>query len=69
MTIDLENEFLTAQQTSELLGVTCGSLAKWRLSGEGPVYAKLGRRIIYLKRDLHEWIDANRHRSTSDSNF
>lgn len=48
----------------------CGSSAstfeKLRLTGGGPVYAKLGRRVVYRVEDLDAWLAANRRRSTSD---
>ena len=48
----------------------CGSSAstfeKLRLKGGGPVYSKIGRRVVYRLSDLDEWLSVNRRRSTSD---
>lgn len=48
----------------------CGSSAstfeKLRLSGGGPRYVKLGRRVVYDPADLDAWLSENRRRSTSD---
>ena len=48
----------------------CGSSAstfeKLRLTGGGPVYHKIGRRVVYRVADLDAWLAANRRRSTSD---
>ena len=42
------------------------TLAKMRLAGTGPAYYKVGRRILYDRTDLDDWLDARRHHSTSD---
>lgn len=42
------------------------TLAKMRMSGAGPVYFKVGRRILYDCTDLDAWLDTRRRRSTSD---
>ena len=48
----------------------CGSAAstfeKLRVHGGGPVYVKLGRRVVYDPADLDAWIASRRRRSTSD---
>jgi Helix-turn-helix domain len=48
----------------------CGSSAstfeKLRLSGGGPLYAKIGRRVVYDPADLDSWLLSLRRRSTSD---
>ena len=48
------------------LGVKAGTLAKWRVSGLGPPFLKLGSRVRYSRADLEQWLDQQRHRSTSD---
>jgi len=48
----------------------CGSsestFEKLRLKGGGPVYSKLGRRVVYRIEDLDVWLAENRRKSTSD---
>ena len=36
------------------------TLARWRVNGQGPCYAKLGGRIAYKGEDLNAWIDAQK---------
>jgi excisionase family DNA binding protein len=48
------------------LGVKPGTLAKWRVTGGGPPFLKLGSRIRYSRADLERWLDQRRQRSTSD---
>lgn len=56
---------LPPKPLAERLAVTEGCLAKWRLSGEGPRFIRVGRRIAYDPRDVQEWLDARRVGSTS----
>ena len=41
------------------------TLERLRVSGEGPVYAKLGGAVRYRKADLDEWVESRLTRSTS----
>jgi hypothetical protein len=62
MTIE---HLLTAKSLSARIGVTEGCLAKWRLTGEGPQFIRVQRRIMYDARDVSTWLDARRVSSTS----
>ena len=42
-------------------------LEKARVIGDGPVFIKLGRTVVYDVTDLDDWLAANRRTSTSDS--
>ena len=57
---------LNAARVAERLGLSVSTLAKLRLSGAGPAYVKLGRRVVYRPSDVDEWVAANRHQSTSE---
>ena len=57
---------LDARQAAKQLGLSVSTLAKMRLYGNGPVYSKLGRRVVYRLEDLEAWIAANRFHSTSE---
>ena len=59
---------LRAPQAAAYLGLSPSTLAKMRLRGDGPVYAKAGPRIVvYDKMDLDAWLSGKRRRSTSDA--
>jgi predicted DNA-binding transcriptional regulator AlpA len=50
-----------------LLGLSIRTLEAARLNGGGPSYIALGRRAVrYRRRDLEEWIERHRRKSTSD---
>ena len=41
-------------------------LAKSRVSGEGPLYQKFGRRVVYYLEDLDAYRSVHLRRSTSE---
>jgi predicted DNA-binding transcriptional regulator AlpA len=57
---------LNARKAADWTGLSASTLAKLRLSGDGPTYAKLGRRVVYRLHDLETWIEAHRFKSTSE---
>lgn len=48
------------------LGLSARTLEKHRCYGTGPVFRKLGGRIVYALADLDAWADLGTRRSTSD---
>ncbi len=55
-------------EAAYLLGQSPRTLDEWRRSGAGPHFLRLGRvrAVRYRRRDLVEWMDGRRRRSTSD---
>ena len=43
---------ITARTAARFVGLSESTLAKLRLNGNGPVYCKLGRRVVYRPADL-----------------
>jgi len=60
------NAVLNAVAAARYLGLSASTLAKWRVSGGGPLFLKLGRRVVYRLRDLEKWQEGCTRRSTSD---
>jgi excisionase family DNA binding protein len=58
--------FLPTSEAARVLGLSASTLAKLRLTGGGPIYSKLGRRVLYRIDDLEEWVRARRYGSTSE---
>lgn len=54
-------------QLAETLGVSPRTTERWRFEGAGPIFRKLGRRVVYLESDVLAWIDGQARRSTSDN--
>ncbi len=57
---------LNTTQAATYVGLSPSTLAKLRLSGNGPIYNKLGRRVSYTTAELDNWLALNQRRSTSD---
>jgi excisionase family DNA binding protein len=61
------SDILTTDQAASHLALGRSTLEKWRCSGTGPKFIKLGlRRVGYHKSDLEEWV-ASRPRRASTS--
>lgn len=45
------------RRAAEKLGVSVHTLRAWRHRGRGPVYSKLGRRVLYLPPDLDTYLE------------
>ena len=58
---------LIASEAAKLSGLAPSTLAKLRLSGNGPIYCKLGRRVVYRREDLEAWLETRVARNTSDA--
>ena len=58
---------VTAEVAARIVGLSASTLAKLRLNGNGPVYCKLGRRVVYRPADLEQWLQSRTVRDTSDA--
>ena len=58
--------FLRTHDAAAFLGLSGRTLEKHRCYGTGPVYRKLGGRIVYALVDLDAWAEHGLRRSTSD---
>lgn len=56
---------LNEQQVAEILGLACATLRKWRCTGEGPKFRKIGRAIRYRVEDIQAFIDSRGFENTS----
>jgi predicted DNA-binding transcriptional regulator AlpA len=61
-----QRRMLRTTEAAEYCGSSASTLEKLRLFGGGPLYSKLGRRVVYCIDDLDAWIAANKRRSTTD---
>ena len=58
---------LPVSEAARFIGLSKSTLDKLRLSGGGPIYLQLGRRILYDVADLEAWLTSKRRLSTSDN--
>lgn len=61
----MENPNYRAPVAAQYLGLAESTLAKMRLRGDGPVYFKAGRAVIYARADLDRWLEGLRRTNTS----
>jgi len=59
-------KMLSAPEAAGYCGSSASTFAKLRLYGGGPVFVKLGRRVVYNPDDLDTWLASHRRASTSD---
>ena len=57
---------LTTDQAARRVGLSPRTLERYRVTGGGPEYLKIGRRVRYTAEKLTEWLEGCRRRSTSD---
>lgn len=58
---------LTTTQAAERCNLSRRTLEKFRHTGGGPRYTRLGRAVRYRAQDLDAWVAENYRRSTSDN--
>lgn len=62
----LPPRFLRTPEAARFLGLSARTLEKHRTYGTGPVYQKLGGRIVYALDELKIWAARGTRKSTSD---
>jgi predicted DNA-binding transcriptional regulator AlpA len=62
----LSQRYLRTPDAALILGLSARTLEKHRCYGTGPVFHKLGGRVVYALADLQSWVDQGVRRSTSD---
>jgi predicted DNA-binding transcriptional regulator AlpA len=65
-TAAIETPYLRTEDASALCGLPVASLTTLRSRGGGPVFLKVGRRVVYRRADLQAWMESNPRKSTSD---
>jgi hypothetical protein len=59
-------KYLTVGDAAGFVGLAQQTLNSWRVSGYGPAYHKLGRRVVYDVEELKRWIQRQRVRHPSE---
>ncbi len=58
---------LSEKEAAEYLGLTVHTMRRWRWSGDGPRFLKMGSRCLYPVAELEAYQASCLRRSTSDS--
>ena len=61
-----ESMLLNTDQAAQRLGLSPRTLERYRVTGEGPEYLKIGRAVRYTVSALERWLKGCKRRSTSD---
>ena len=62
-----DDVMLDAHAAERLIGLRKATLAKMRCMGGGPVFVKAGRRVLYRRGDLLQWLSERRVRNTTEA--
>ena len=62
---ELIGRFVRTPEAGRLLGLSGRTLEKHRTYGTGPIYRKLGGRVVYALSDLKAWADTDVRQSTT----
>jgi excisionase family DNA binding protein len=62
----LAPKYLHTAAAASYLGLSKSTLEKARITGSGPAFRKLGRRVLYALGDLDTWTESCRRHSTSE---
>lgn len=58
--------YIRTQEAAQFLGLSRRTLEKHRVYGTGPLFLKLGGRVVYKTEDLESWAERGKRISTSD---
>jgi hypothetical protein len=64
ITMTDEHELLTTAQAAKRLRVSSPTLVRWRLTGKGPDFVLVGRRLYYTPAMLSDWLASQRRAPT-----
>jgi hypothetical protein len=63
---ELTGNWLRPPAAARYLGISSSTLAKWRLRGFGPKWAKLSKAVVYDRATLEDFARSNLRSSTSE---
>ena len=61
----MKSDVLTTAEAAQYVRLGKPTIERFRLTGEGPKYCKLGGAVRYRRCDLDEWLQTRLIRSTS----
>jgi hypothetical protein len=59
-------DLATPPEVADYLHTTVAQLAQFRYMGRGPVFIKVGRKVLYRWSDVADWLDRNTMQRTDD---
>lgn len=62
----MTTEIITTKEAADYVRLGKPTLERFRISGNGPAYVKLGGAVRYRKADLDSWLESRLTHSTSE---
>jgi excisionase family DNA binding protein len=62
----MQTDILNTREAADYVRLGKPTLERFRISGDGPIFVKLGGAVRYRKLDLDTWLESRRVRSTSE---
>lgn len=59
-------EVMTNSEAANFLGVSVSFLNKARLAGTGPLFSKIGSRVVYRREALLQWLHEREYAATCE---
>jgi len=56
---------MSTPEAADYVGLGKSTLDKLRVTGGGPRFASLGRRVLYDRSDLDEWVESRKRNNTA----
>ncbi len=63
----MTTDILTTKEAADYVRLGKPTLERFRISGDGPPYCKLGGAVRYRKADLDGWLESRLTHSTSEA--
>jgi hypothetical protein len=60
-------QWLSAKEAAEYTGLGFSTMAKLRLTGDGPAFSKVGAKVLYHRDNLDNWLHGRSRASTSQA--
>lgn len=60
-------QLLNEIQVADILCQSVRTIQKWRVSGHGPGFYKIGRSVRYKRGEVRAWVNARRRAHTSQT--
>jgi predicted DNA-binding transcriptional regulator AlpA len=60
------NKPINTDEAAKYSGLASSTLEKMRVTGGGPPYLKIGRRVLYFRDDIEVWLQRHRRHHTSE---
>jgi excisionase family DNA binding protein len=63
----MSEHLLTTPTVAQLTGLSQVTLRRWRSTGGGPRFVRLGRAVRYRSADVTDFVSARTYKSTSEA--